>query len=242
MTSKPARIWKVDDITCHVDHGRAWPFAQARRPDIAAHWAGLQARHPRIFDGRVLLAHHVREQSDGLRRTLESRWFETDYSAFMAWRDFGWPDRDVVNGFAMAALRASDGAHVLAVMGEHTANPGRIYFAAGTPDPEDVIAGRLDISGNVLREMHEETGLRAHEVVLDADWTLVELGQRLAFMKTVRVDLPGRALAREIEARIARQDDPELAGMYVVESLADLRPDHMPDFILAYLRNELAGA
>jgi hypothetical protein len=57
----------------------------------------------------------------------------------------------------------------------------------------------------------------------------------------VRVDLAARDLAREIESRLQAQADPELAGMYVVTSLDDLKPALMPDFILAYL-NQMLGA
>ena len=56
----------------------------------------------------------------------------------IAWRDWGFPDRAVRNCFSAGAIRASDGAFVLGVMGAQTANAGKIYFPAGTPDPSDV--------------------------------------------------------------------------------------------------------
>lgn len=231
---------RVDALDCRLVR-RPWPFAATRKDDIARHWQGLQAQRPRLFDGRVLLACRETEETEGRTRLHRSEWFETTYSSFLAWRDFGFPDRQVRNGFAMAALHGSDGGYVLARMGEHTANPRRIYFACGTPDPDDLRGETLDLEGSALRELAEETSLSPAEFVVEPGWTLVDAGPRLAFMKPVRVDLPAQELAHEIEGRLKSQADPELAGMCVVASRADLRPDMMPDFILAYLDHVLPG-
>ena len=80
-------------------------------------------------------------------------------ASFIAWRDWGFPDRAVRNCFAAGAIRASDGAFVLGVMGPQTANAGKIYFPAGTPDPGDVVGQEVDLAGSVRREIAEETGL-----------------------------------------------------------------------------------
>ena len=90
---------------------------------------------------------------------LRASYFETDFASFLAWRDWGFPDRDVFNGFGMGALRCSDGAFLLGEMADHTANAGRIYFPAGTPDLDDVKLGAVDIAGSIAREIEEETGL-----------------------------------------------------------------------------------
>ena len=42
--------------------------------------------------------------------------FETDFASFVAWRDWNFPDRDVFNVFAMAAVRAADGGYLLGQM------------------------------------------------------------------------------------------------------------------------------
>ncbi|MFX5960907.1 hypothetical protein ABTE72_19340, partial [Acinetobacter baumannii] len=76
---------------------------------------------------------------------FSARYFDVDFASFLAWRDWGFPDRDVFNGFGMGALRAADGAFVLGEMGGHTATAGRVYFPSGTPDLDDVRDGRLDI-------------------------------------------------------------------------------------------------
>src|SRR5216110_854627 len=73
---------------------------------------------------------------------------DADFADVLAWRDWGFPDRSVFNGFGMGALRCSDDAFVLGEMGHHTANAGRIYFPSGTPDPDDIRNGAIDIAGS----------------------------------------------------------------------------------------------
>ncbi len=51
---------------------------------------------------------------------LSGSGFETDFASFVAWRDWNFPDRDVFNVFAMAAVRAADGGYLLGQMAERT--------------------------------------------------------------------------------------------------------------------------
>jgi 8-oxo-dGTP pyrophosphatase MutT (NUDIX family) len=216
---------------------RSWDWARDRRAAIDAHWRTLSAGKPALYNGRVLLAHEQRIVADALR----ARYFETDYASFIAWRDFGHPDPSVGNCFAMAALRGADGAWLLGVMGEHTANAGRIYFPAGTPDPGDVTpTGEVDLAGSVTRELAEETGLTPEMVRLGEGWTAVIDEPRTALMREVRSALPAEALAQRIQAWLSRQRQPELAAMHIVRSPGDLDPARMPRFILAFLRERFA--
>ena len=64
----------------------------------------------------------------------------------------------------MGAVRASDGAFLLGVMDAHTANAGKIYFPAGIADRSDVVGETVDLAGNVMREVAEETGLTADDL------------------------------------------------------------------------------
>lgn len=60
--------------------------------------------------------------------------------------------------FAYPVLETSDGALVAIRMGAHTANPGQVYFAAGSLEPEDVVDGRCDIEANMRREVRRRPG------------------------------------------------------------------------------------
>jgi 8-oxo-dGTP pyrophosphatase MutT (NUDIX family) len=216
---------------------RDWAFARERAAEIGAHWAGLAAANPALFNGRVLLQYERRIEGS----VFHASYLETDYASFIAWRDFGWPDRQVRNGFAMAALRTSDGAYLLGEMGAHTINAGKIYFAAGTPDLADVTTdGRVDLLGSVVRELEEETGLTTSEVTIGEGWTAVLTDQRIAFMREVAIDMEAEAARALILSRLARQTQPELADIRIVRSTADFDEAAMPPFIRAYLEQALA--
>ena len=159
----------------------------------------------------------------------------------MAWRDWGFPDAAATNCFAMAALRAADGAFLLGVMAEHTANAGRIYFPAGTPDPDDVVGAAVALDGSVSRELEEETGLRRDELAADAGWHAVLAGRRIALMKTLRARENADELRARIVAYLARQQQPELSDIRIVRGPADFDP-MMPDFVRAFLTHAWARA
>ena len=136
-----------------------WTFAESRADDIAAHWGERKAVLPRLFDGRVLLLgrHAFAKRDDGATILREATYFETDFKAFLAWRDFGFPDAAVCNCFSMAALQSSDGAFLLGEMGEHTANAGSVYFKPRQrPIPPTYSGDRVDLAASVRRELREE--------------------------------------------------------------------------------------
>ena len=231
-------IEPVDDLDCTViDYD--WPFARERAADIQANWDRQIAAGRKLWNGRVLLSRDARVETRDGCRIFTADHFETDFAAFLAFRDFGFPDPRVKNCFAMAALRAADGPFLLARMGVHTANPGRIYFAAGTPDPGDIRGRTLDLAGSVLRELAEETGLTEANVMQSPGYTLVRDEGRIACMREVRTRENCDMIVERVARFVAAESDPEIDGLVPVRDARDLQPDHMPDFILAYLRARL---
>jgi hypothetical protein len=214
----------------------SWPFAQARRIDIHAYFAEKQREKPELWNGRVLLG---REPIFSGGR-FSASYFETDFASFLAWRDWGFPDKDVFNGFGMGALLSRDGAFALGEMGQHTANAGRIYFPSGTPDLDDVRGSALDIEGSVAREVEEETGLAPADYRPAAHWDCVFTGPAVAMIRVLRVDMPGEALQARIEASLARQPQPELAAIHLVRGTGDLTAA-MPHFVAAFIEAHLAA-
>jgi hypothetical protein len=214
-----------------------WPFARERREEIDAHFARKLAEKPLLFNGRVLLARNGQFADDRFR----AEYFETDFASFLAWRDWGFPDRDIFNGFGMGALRASDGAFVLGEMGPHTANAGRIYFAAGTPDLNDLRGDVVDIAGSVTREVEEELGLTEANYRTAEGWHCVVTEFSVAMMRILDSEQPGETLLSTIEANLAAQASPELSKIHLVRSEADFTPT-MPLFVTAFMTAQLAPA
>ena len=213
----------------------AWPFAAEKRAEISAHFADKQHEKPKLWNGRILLGRDPVFEGEH----FSASYFETDFASFLAWRDWGFPDKTVFNGFGMGALLSSDGAFALGVMGEHTANAGRIYFPSGTPDLDDVTGDALDIEGSVAREVEEETGLTAADYRSDAHWHCVYTGPSVAMIRILRVDMPGEALRGRIEANLAAQQHPELSAIHLVRERSDLTAA-MPRFVTAFIEAHLS--
>jgi 8-oxo-dGTP pyrophosphatase MutT (NUDIX family) len=214
----------------------AWPFAEARRAEIDAHFAEKQRERPATWNGRVLLGRNL--VFSGGR--LSASYFETDFASFLAWRDWGFPDPGVFNGFGMGALRCADGAFVVGEMGGHTSNAGRIYFPSGTPDLNDIRDGTLDIPGSVTRELEEETGLAPGEYESDPDWHCIYTGTALAMIRLLRIGLPGDVVRERIERNLAAQEQPELSAIHLVRGTRDITAA-MPRFVADFLKAQFAA-
>jgi 8-oxo-dGTP pyrophosphatase MutT (NUDIX family) len=212
----------------------AWPFAHERRAEIDAHFATMQREKPRIWNGRVLLGR--KPVFEGAR--FATSYFETDFASFLAWRDWGFPDKDVFNGFGMGALRCADGAFVMGEMAGHTANAGRVYFPSGTPDLDDIDGGAVDIEGSVAREVEEETGLTPADYQAGAHWDCVVTAASIAMIRILHAGISGEAMRKRIEANLARQSEPELSAIHLVRARSDLTAA-MPRFVTAFIEQEL---
>ena len=213
----------------------AWPFASERRGEIDTHFAEMRRERPEIWNGRVLLGRNVVRTGEHLK----AEFFETDFASFLAWRDWGFPDKAVFNGFGMGAVKSSDGAFLLGEMGGHTANAGRIYFPAGTPDPDDIREGAVDVAGSVVRELAEETGLAESDYKMDTHWTCVFTAASIAMIRVLRVAESGEVLQARVEAYLARETRPELRAVRLVRSTSELVPA-MPRFVSAFLEAQFS--
>ncbi len=218
-----------------------WPYARENAAAIDAHWRKRQAEKPKLFDGKVLLLRDgeiVATPEGGL---LRGAFFDTDFRNFLAWREWGCPDRSVCNCFSMAALRSSDGAYLLGESGGHTMNAGKIYFAAGTPDRDDIFGDRVDLAASVAREMQEETGFAPEDAPASPGWIVVVEGQKVACMQERRLGLTAEEACARANKFLRLDPDPELARLHAVRGPRDIDPDRMPGFIQTFLRHAFAA-
>jgi 8-oxo-dGTP pyrophosphatase MutT (NUDIX family) len=213
-----------------------WEFAVSRRAEIDRHFAARRQRQPALWNGRVLLLKNYRIDN----RVLSGSSFETDFASFMAWRDWDFPDRGVFNVFAMAAVRAADGGYLLGEMADHTASAGQLYFPCGTPDPQDVAAGMLDLDGSAGRELFEETGIEIGALAARPGWALVRERNFIALIKRLIASENAQELRARIRRYLALSTQPEFSDIRIVRGHGDLTAQ-IPAFVVAFLERAWHG-
>jgi len=209
-------------------------FVAAQRTMITDHWSRSVAAKPALFDGTVLIAEALTVHGGRLSATLTP----IPFSAFLAWRDWGYPVKGLTHLSAAAAIVSADGAVLLGTMGAHTANAGRTYLVGGTPDLSDVAAdGTVDLVATAARELAEETGLLPAGAAAEA--LVVRDDPRAVVVAVHRFPLDADALAGEIRRFLAADPEPELSDIVVVRAIGDLDCMTVPATTRAVVRRLL---
>lgn len=224
----------VDRLDLTFD-AKTWDFAAERRAAIDELFAELQRAQPALFNGRVLLMHRFAIEGGVLRGAF----LETDYASFVAWQNWGQPDAGVRDCFGAMAIQSADRAFLLGEMASHTFNAGHIYFPCGTPDPSDVIDGKIDFDFSARRELHEETGLDAASFDAEPGWTIAIDGALVAAIKIMRSPLAAEPLRARILENLARQQQPELADIHIARGSGDFAPT-MRGFVKVFLAHRFS--
>jgi 8-oxo-dGTP pyrophosphatase MutT (NUDIX family) len=203
------------DITLSPD---PWPFETANAAAIAAHFEAAKERIPLLWNGRTLkLTRH-----DFSAGAFTGVCCETSFAAFLAWRDWGAPDRSARNLFGSAILRCADGALLYGVMGGHTATAGLVYPPGGNLDPQDVTPdGSVDVISAIDRELEEETGLAAGDL-RRGDLLVAFDGPRVSIAQVFDTDRAAEDLRRDILHHSAASEEQELADMRIIRRPGDL--------------------
>lgn len=214
----PPAVSKLDSIDLHFDATEPWRFEQVQGPEVARHWDAALRKNPNLWNGRILKLTDYTFEKGHFRGICR----EGSFAGFLAWRDWGCPDRDTYNVFGSAILRSSDGALLYGVMSDKTANPGKIYPPGGNLDLADIRPdGKIDLIGAIYRELEEETGLTRPDTTAGPLLAVFD-GPRISISLVLDVPIPADTLREEICRYSEGTEEQELADMYVVWSRADL--------------------
>ncbi|WP_416796956.1 NUDIX hydrolase [Ciceribacter azotifigens] len=205
-------LFPVRQVTLAVEPGDH-PFHVAEREAAARNWREEIARNPALFDGKMVFQRRLDFKDGAIRGTGHI----IPYSTFLWWRSQPAP----TNGFHLfgfPVIVSSDGAIIAVRMSEHTANPGQVYCAAGSLDEGDVVEGRCDLLGNMLREVREETGLELSADDTDGRLFASHQRRRVTVYQFFRRREPARELVTQIEEHMRGEERPEIAGAVAIRS------------------------
>ena len=199
-----------------------WPVPQTLRDRVPETWARLLADNPHLWDGRMLGVSGIGggppQVEDGVLRG-EAR--EDSFSAFMTWRELGFPEIGLRNLFGSAAVISADGAMLLGRMAAWTGNAGQIYPPAGSLEPADVVDGRVRVFDSLVRELREETGLEASEARVGKSFAIYD-GPRIAVARGLHFAESAEVLLQRVRDNLAADAKPELDMVIAARSCAEL--------------------
>jgi len=196
----------------------AWPMPDDLRASVAGRWAAMLEANPHLWDGRILGVSPPVIGEDGILRS-EAR--EDAFSAFLTWREAGFPEMGIRNLFGSALVVSADGFLILGVMGDDTANAGRIYPPGGSLEPRDVLEdGRVDVARSTAIELTEETGLNAADARLGNLIAVLD-GPRVSIGQAFHFRASAEQLVAEIRANLDLQEHRELADVVALKRASD---------------------
>lgn len=212
------------------------PFELANAVDIDLNWAREKAANPALFNGEVMLLSALRYH-DG---ELTGHCHMVRYATFLLWRRRQ-PIGSAEHAYTHAMPVTSDNALVLVRMAPHTANANRVYFAAGSFDPQDFRDGKADIDFNMIREVGEETGMDLRGRPRDAHYHLRSAAGATVIFRRYFIDEPASVIAERIRDFIAREEEPEIVEPIIVRHPSELPENlalHIPAMVEWHFANQ----
>jgi len=149
------------------------------------------------------------------------------YSTLLWWRKRPDPE-GALHLFGFAVIVSSDGAIIAIRMSDRTANPGQVYCAAGSLDLSDIIDGKLDVAGNMAREVREETGLALSEAEADQHFYASHKDNRIVVFRLYRFPVTSSEIKARIEAHMPHDKEQEIDGVVVIRSADPIAHNYNP--------------
>jgi 8-oxo-dGTP pyrophosphatase MutT (NUDIX family) len=201
----------------------SWDLEARHADRIDAHWRRRQTESPSMFNGGIYLMRQMAFRDEPGGPALEASLVRTDFKSYLYWREQGFPAAGVRDSFGSALIRSAEGNVVLGRQRPGNVNNGAAYLPGGFIDASDVRAsGEIDITGSVLRELGEETGLAPSDVAVAPGYIATFDGALVSIARELRSPLPAEALRARILAHIAGDPASELVDAVIVHAGTDL--------------------
>jgi 8-oxo-dGTP pyrophosphatase MutT (NUDIX family) len=212
------------------------PFERLHAEAIGANWEQEHAANPALFNGTMVLLSELSLRGERLAGVCHP----VRYATMLYWRkNRGAPD--IEHTFAHPALVSRDNALVAIRMGKHTANAGRVYFAAGSFEPSDFVDGVVDLHGNMSREVREETGLDIANAKRDPIDHIHSANWATVIFRRYWLDEDAATIAGQINEFVAGELQPEIEGPVIIRDGED-RPEGMLPHMEAIVRWHFSNA
>jgi 8-oxo-dGTP pyrophosphatase MutT (NUDIX family) len=211
-----SQVFAISGIDMRVEPGRH-SFEIAEEAAIAENWQRELAANPALYNGEIVLQEEIKLHGG----VVEARARMSNFATLLWWRKQPQPTsgRMLV---ASAVPISSDGAAIVIRMAPHTANPGMVYFAAGSLDGSDLRPdGTVDVLGSMGRELREETGLDVEDAQADPVLRAVSIGTWFYVFRFYRFPWTATEICRRVEAHMGVDPDPEIDAVYPIVT-ADL--------------------
>lgn len=181
------------------------PWVLENHAAIEENWAREIAANSALFNGRMVFQRRL----SFINGRIEGEAYLAPFATFLHWRRLARP----AGGYHLFALPlpiSSDGAMIAIRMGGHTANPGRVYCAAGSMDESDVVSGHCDLDFNMRREVLEETGFDLTGARADDQVYAVQSDNTVTVFQRFFFDLTAEEMLDRIAAHVAVDPEPEI--------------------------------
>jgi 8-oxo-dGTP pyrophosphatase MutT (NUDIX family) len=219
MTIKLEGIWppsenpvRVEALDLSVVDG-PHPLYAAHAEEIEANWVQEAKANPHLFNGDMVLQSQVSFDNGVIRGIAHV----IPYSTLLWWRK-RLNSQGALHLFGFAVLVSSDNAIIAIRMSGRTANPGQVYCAAGSLDLSDIVDGKLDLAGNMRREVREETGLDLEEADVEPQLYASHADNRIVVFRFCHFAVTASELVARIEAHMLEDAEQEIDGVVVIRS------------------------
>lgn len=225
----PAGIWPPSTSPVRVDAfdlsvvDDPHPLYVVHQAEIEANWEREINANPHLFNGQMVLQRHLTYDQGVIRGVAHV----IPYSTLLWWRKRPDPE-GALHLFGFAVIVSSDGAIIAIRMSDRTANPGQVYCAAGSLDLSDIIDGKLDVAGNMAREVREETGLALSEAEADQHFYASHKDNRIVVFRLYRFPVTSSEIKARIEAHMPHDKEQEIDGVVVIRSADPIAHNYNP--------------